>query len=92
MDRLLQQLYTKEQLAGMSVAAKVWAVYQCSLESEYIDTSEARRAAASWAAAVPSLQRVEGAREHESTKQCASYVKSLLETGKYFSLRSLFGK
>jgi len=73
LDRLLQQLFSKEQLGDMTVLDQTRAVYQCSLESEYLNTADSRKAASTWTATVPSLHRLQDV-VGEPERQCHLFV------------------
>ena len=79
-DRLLQLLFSKEQLGDMTLLDKTRVVYQCSLESEYFDTADSRNAASTWAANVPSLHRLQDV-VGEPERQCHLCVQSLFKAG-----------
>ena len=85
LNKILQLRFTANVLKGMSVRAKVGAVYQCTLESRFRDMSDARDAQGLWLARTAD-QRSRPEHLTEWVQLCVQYFKEILDTGDFYSL------
>ena len=85
LDSILILRMTPQQLNDMSRLAKIKAVYQCSLECEHENTSEARSLQVHWKALRPDTVQKSVALP-DSWQACVSYWKHTFRKGLFFSM------